>query len=113
MEIHFKSKKLKKHCENPGEAQRIYGSEIGTKLTQRVRELESAPNLAEIKNIPAARLHRLKGDRSNEFAVDLAHPFQLIFKPILESDANINVLDSITIVRISVEVVHPLGVEKR
>ncbi len=100
MKLHFKSRKLKRQCENPREAQKKYGPKIGTKLTQRVGELESAPSLADIEKIPAARLHRLKGQRSNELAVDLVHPFRLVLKPILEGDADINNLESITIVRI-------------
>lgn len=112
MELHFKSSKLKTQCEDPREAQKKYGLEIGAKLTQRVRELDSAPSLADIEKIPAARLHRLKGQRSNEFAVDLVHPFRLVFKPILEGDADINILDSITIVRIE-EVTDYHGKQKR
>lgn len=84
---------------------------MGNKLTQRVRELDNAPNLGDIKNIPAARLHRLEGQRADEFAVDLIHPFRLIFKPILE-DADLDKLESITIVRIE-EVIDYHGKHKR
>ncbi len=76
MELHFKSRRLKKQCEDPKEAQKVYGANMGNKLTQRVRELDNAPNLGDIKSIPAARLHRLEGQRADEFAVDLIHPFR-------------------------------------
>ncbi|HHV72622.1 MAG TPA: hypothetical protein GXX38_08460 [Clostridia bacterium] len=112
MKIYFKSRKLKKQCEDPKEAQKEYGARIGNKLTQRVNELKSAPNLADIKKIPAARLHRLEGQRINEFAVDLVHPFRLVFKPILEGNANLDDLDSITVVRIE-EVIDYHGKQKR
>jgi len=85
---------------------------MGSKLTQRVNELNSATNLSDIDKNPAARLHRLEGQRSNEFAVDLVHPIRLVFKPILEDDADINTLDSITIVRIE-EVTDYHGKQKR
>jgi proteic killer suppression protein len=54
----------------------------------------------DIKHIPSARLHRLKGDRSGEYAIDLVHPFRLVIKPILIEDGNLNKLSSINIVRI-------------
>jgi toxin HigB-1 len=39
MELRFKTKKLKKQCEEPSEVQKKYGPLIGNKLTQRVSEL--------------------------------------------------------------------------
>ena len=68
-------------------------------LTQRVGELSAATSLLDIKYIPAARLHKLEGTRADEYAVDLVHPFRLVFTPILE-DVDINELESINIVRI-------------
>lgn len=94
MKLLFKSRKLKYQCENPKEARKVYGAAIGSKLTQRVNELYNAPNLKDIKNIPAARLHRLQGKRADEFAVDLVHPYRLIFKPIMQEKADINDLKS-------------------
>jgi proteic killer suppression protein len=83
MELRFRSKKIKKQCENPQKAQKDFGPRMGSVLTQRVSELAAATNLLDIKHIPAARLHRLKGNRADEYAVDLVHPFRLVFKPIL------------------------------
>ena len=77
MIIHFKTKKLQKQCENPQEALKVFGLSIGNKLVQRVGELQAAVSLEDIKRIPAARLHRLRGNRSNEYAIDLVHPFRL------------------------------------
>jgi proteic killer suppression protein len=86
MRVEYRTKKLKKQCEDPKIAQRDYGSKIGNKLTQRIGELIAANNLLDIQHIPAARLHRLEGKRSDEYAVDLIHPHRLILKPILEKD---------------------------
>ncbi len=100
MVLQFKSNKLKKQCENPEIAQKDYGVGIGTKLIQRVNELKSATSLIDIKNLPAARLHKLYGDRSNEYAVDLAQPYRLVFSPVFKNGKDIKKLGSITMVRI-------------
>ena len=112
MELRFKTKKLKKQCEVPAEAQKKYGSLIGDKLTQRVSELYAANSLNDIAKIPAARLHKLEGVRKNEYAIDLIHPFRLIITPVLEDDADITNLSSIRIVRIE-EVTDYHGKQKR
>ena len=49
MELHFKNSKLKKQCEDPKKAQKVYGARIGNILTQRVGELSAATNLLDIK----------------------------------------------------------------
>jgi proteic killer suppression protein len=112
MELRFKTVKLKKQCEEPTEAQKQFGLRIGNKLTQRVSELQSAVTLDDIARIPAARLHRLKGSRKNEYAMDLVNQYRLVIVPILEGDADINVLASIKIVRIE-EVTDYHGKQKR
>lgn len=85
---------------------------MGNKLTLRIGELLAATSLLDIAYIPAARLHRLKGARADEYAVDLVHPFRLVFTPILEKGENINELNSIKIVRIE-EVTDYHGRQKR
>lgn len=112
MELKFKTNKLKKTCESPKKAQKIYGEEIGYKLTLRIGELKAAINLQDIKDIPSANLHRLKGKRSDEYAVNLAQPYRLVFKSILEESSDINDLESIDIVRIE-EVIDYHGKQKR
>ncbi len=37
--------------------------------------------LDELSYLPPTRCHMLKGKRKYQFAVDLVHPFRLIFKP--------------------------------
>lgn len=112
MKVEYKSNKLKKQCENPKEAQKAYGTDIGNKLTQRVNEFLAATTLVDIKFNKPSRLHRLKGDRSDEYAVDLVHPFRLVFKPIVNENSNINKLECINIVKIE-EVEDYHGKQKR
>lgn len=112
MIVEYKTNKLKKQCENPKEAQKAYGKNIGNKLTQRVNELLAATTLVDIKYVKPARLHRLKGDRSDEYVVDLVHPFRLVFKPIVDDNSSINKLECINIVKIE-EVEDYHGKQKR
>ncbi len=100
MEVEFKTKKLKRQCENPEIAQKDFGSLIGNKLTTRIGVFMAATSLLDIKNLPATRLHRLKGDRANEFAVVLVHPFRLVFTPSGIEKEDLNKLSKITAVRI-------------
>ena len=112
MELRFKTKKLKKQCEEPTEVQKKYGSKIGNKLTQRVSELSAANTLDDIAKIPAARLHKLEGSRKNEYVIDLVHPFRLVITPVLEGNADVDSLSSVRIVRIE-EVTDYHGKQKR
>lgn len=112
MKVVYKTKKLKRQCEDPRIAQKDYGVKIGNKLTQRVGELIAATSLLDIKHIPSAKLHRLKGTRANEYAVDLVQPYRLVFAPILKENMDITELQSINIIRIE-EVVDYHGKQKR
>jgi proteic killer suppression protein len=112
MKLRFKNNRIKKQCENPQRAQLDFGSRMGNMLTQRVGELAAATSLLDIKHIPAARLHRLKGARADEFAVDLVHPYRLVFRPILQEGVDIFDLESINIIRIE-EVTDYHGKQKR
>jgi proteic killer suppression protein len=112
MEIEYKTKKLKKQCENPKVAQKDYGASIGNKLTQRIEEFIAAISLLDIKRIPSARLHKLKGTRADEYVVDLIGSYRLVFVPILQEGEDINELESINIVRIE-EVTDYHGKQKR
>lgn len=112
MRLQFKNNKIKKQCENPKKAQADFGPRIGNMLTQRVGELAAATSLLDIKCIPAARLHKLQGTRTDEYAVVLVHPYRLVFKPVLQDGVDINDLESIDIVRIE-EVADYHGKQKR
>lgn len=111
MILEFKNKKIQRQCENPSEAQKVYGVNIGNRLTLRVEQLMAARNLSDIRRIPPARLHKLSGKRANEYAVDLVHPYRLIFTPVFKDGNETDKLESINIVRIE-EVIDYHGKQK-
>lgn len=46
----------------------------------RLAVLAAAPNLALVPTTPPDRRHQLRGDRDEQFAVDLVHPHRLVFR---------------------------------
>ncbi|HSB78426.1 MAG TPA: killer suppression protein [Candidatus Methylomirabilis sp.] len=59
----------------------MWGAENARKIRQRLAELNAAATLADIGRLPPARPHALKGNRKGQFAVDVRHPFRLLFEP--------------------------------
>ena len=54
---------------------------MAKKVNQRMKELEAADNLEVLMTLPAARCHKLKGDREGRYAVHISGNYRLIFKP--------------------------------
>lgn len=81
MEIYFKNKKMQKTCNSLQEMIREWGPEFARQLARRLTELRAADSLADIALLPQARCHELVNNRKGQLAVDLKHPFRLIFVP--------------------------------
>ena len=76
-------------------------------LQIRMAVLNSARNLAQVPATPPDRCHMLRGDRMGQYAVDLVHPYRLIFEPNHDSmprlpDGGINLeeVTSITVIEV-------------
>lgn len=81
MKIFFRSRKLKKVCEDPKAMLKELGRNRAKKLRQRMVELKAADVLADISHLPPPRLHELTGQQKGQFSVDVAHPYRLLFIP--------------------------------
>ena len=81
MQIAFRNKKLHKTCSVEKEAIKAYGPKCARKLMRRMMELSAFENLAQVPHIPPFRRHELTGKLKGTFAVDLEHPFRLLFTP--------------------------------
>lgn len=105
MEIGFASRKLEKACNYEREGDRMWGTENARKVRQRLAELAAAETLAVVATIRPARLHALKGNRKGQYAVDVKHPFRLIFDlahdPIPKRDDGGVDLERVTRIRVS------------
>lgn len=80
MDVRFASAKAQKAFSIQAELRRTWGAAGATKITLRLQQLAAAPTLVDMRSMPG-RCHELKGDRAGQFAVDVHHPFRLIFRP--------------------------------
>lgn len=80
MNIEFKSNKLERECTDYKAAVNKYGDIMAQKLAQRMTELQSADTVEMLVQFSVGRCHPLKGNRKGEYAMDLVHPYRLIFE---------------------------------
>ena len=78
MDIRFKDKKLRRLCETRALAERRLGADCARKLRSRLGDLEAAACVTELR---AGRPHALTGDRTGQFALNLAGGRRLVFAP--------------------------------
>ena len=81
MDIIFQDRKLEKICSDQSLLVRKYGLIRAKLLKRRFDDFEAARNLEAIRRIPQTRCHELVGNRAGTLAVDLGHPYRLIFEP--------------------------------
>jgi len=79
MKIKFKTKKLRKILNDSVLIKRKYGKNR-EKIMIRLSQIKASFNLEELMTLPG-RYHKLKGDKKNQFACDLKHPYRLVFSP--------------------------------
>lgn len=82
MEIEFKSKKLKKACNEEASGHREWGQNRARKVGQRLTELRAVANLLEFSKIPGTGFHPLHQNRQGQFAVSLNGNWRLVFLPL-------------------------------
>lgn len=80
MRIEYKTKKLEKICLNAAEAEKRHGREMALKIHQRIDEISAAPSVEMMIQFRIGRCHHLKGNREDQYAVDLVHPYRLVFE---------------------------------
>lgn len=80
MEVTYKSTRLEKLCTNAYVAEKKYGIQMAEKIKLRIDQISAAISVEMMLQFKVGRCHQLKGDRKNQFAVDLVHPYRLIFE---------------------------------
>ena len=80
MHIIYRTNKLQRQCTDAREARRDYGQELAVKLSQRIRELQAADSVEMLVRFRIGRCHALAGNLAGCYAMDLAHPYRLIFE---------------------------------
>lgn len=80
MDILFKTSKLQKECTDAKQMLKRYGPLRSKLFQKRLIELRAASVLDDMRRLPQVRCHELREGRKGELAVDLDHPYRLIFE---------------------------------
>lgn len=81
MDIAFRTRKLEKAFNPMAALRKTYGAQMAKVIMMRMAVLKAARNLALVPTTRPDRRHQLRGDREEQFAVDLVHPHRLVFEP--------------------------------
>ncbi|NLC83705.1 MAG: plasmid maintenance system killer protein [Ruminococcaceae bacterium] len=87
----YKSKNLERVCTILAEAKKQHGMRMANLIHQRVEQIQAASSIEELVKFSIGRCHPLKENRKGEFAMDLVHPYRLVF---------VQVKDQVEVVRI-------------
>jgi proteic killer suppression protein len=79
MEVIYRKNKLKNQLSNASEIKKAFGTNA-KRVSSRLDDILSSPNLAVLMQIPAANCHSLTGDRKGEWALDISGNFRMIFE---------------------------------
>lgn len=82
MEITYKTKKIEKICTDAKTAEKTYGRNMAEKIQQRIQEIYSADTVETMVKYHIGRCHPLKQNRKGQYAVDLVHPYRMVFNVI-------------------------------
>ncbi|MCD8224302.1 MAG: type II toxin-antitoxin system RelE/ParE family toxin [Clostridiales bacterium] len=80
MNITYKTKKVEKICTSVKAAEKIYGIRMTEKLHQRLDELSAADTVEMMIQFHIGRCHPLTQNRKGQYALDLIHPYRLVFE---------------------------------
>jgi proteic killer suppression protein len=82
MNIVFKTTKLEKMFNKERGLVKAYGAERAAIIMKRMVFLKAAGNLYRVPVTPPYLRHQLTGNYKGCFAVNVKHPYRLIFRPI-------------------------------
>ena len=77
--ITYKNKTIEKICTDAKISDRTYGNKMSEKIQMRIGELEAADTVEEMIKYRIGRCHPLTNNRKGQYAVDLVHPYRLVF----------------------------------
>lgn len=80
MDITYRNKKIEKICTDAKTAERTYGKEMSEKIHQRIDEITAADTVEMMIQFHIGRCHSLTQNRKGQYAVDLVHPYRLVFE---------------------------------
>lgn len=85
VEIYFKTRKLERVFNSEPKLRKQFGDRRARAIAMRLAVLRNARTLSDVPTDPPERRHKLAGKRKGQYAVDLDHPYRLVFEPHRES----------------------------
>ena len=95
MKIIYNNNKIQKICEKDHFAIKTYGIEMAKKIKLRIKLLICYPNIDSLIKDGFGRCHQLFGNRKNQYAIDLVHPFRMIFQIVGEEIQIVEIIEII------------------
>ena len=80
LQISYNSVRLENVCNFAFDAEKEYGREMAQKIQMRLDQISAADSVEMMIQFKIGRCHPLTGNRKNQYAVDLVHPFRLVFE---------------------------------
>ena len=77
---HIQNRRIEKVCTDARTAERTYGREMADKIHQRIEEIDAADTVEMMIQFHIGRCHPLTQNRKGQYAVDLVHPYRLVFE---------------------------------
>ena len=93
MHIKYKNKGLEKVCTIANDAVKKHGSKMADAIHLRIDQIRSFETVEMLIQFKIGRCHPLTGDRKDEYAMDLIHPYRLIFEKIEEQIQVVRIID--------------------
>ena len=80
MEITYKNNKIRKICTDIKVAEKTYGAQRAEKIDMRIGEISAADTVEMMIQFRIGRCHPLTQNRKGQYAMDLVHPYRLVFE---------------------------------
>lgn len=79
LNITYKTRMIEKVCTDAKVAEKRYGKRMAEIIHQRIDEIGAADSIEMMLKYHIGRCHSLTHNRKGQYAVDLIHPYRLVF----------------------------------
>ena len=95
MEITYKNNKIRKICTDIKVAEKTYGAQMAEKIDMRIGEISAADTVEMMIQFRIGRCHPLTQNRKGQYAMDLVHPYRVVFEKNGNEIQIANILESV------------------
>ncbi len=79
MIVVFRTRQLERQYKDHRKAVRAYGEVVAKRYILRINTIKQARDIEELMKLPVLRCHQLKGNRAEQYAVNITSFYRLIF----------------------------------